>query len=94
METGKLTYNAKKLLTEYNDKIVLPSIEDVIKNILFRKFIALKKQEIDEIVCQEIDVKMDNSISSAVAVALKNLESNGDVSHVSHGMWKCIIKKL
>ena len=94
MGSQKISYNARKLRMFYEDGTVLPSIEDVVKNILFRKGIVLKKQEIDELVCQEIDVKMDESISSAVAIALKKLESNGYVSHVSHGMWKCIIKKL
>ncbi len=72
----------------------LPSIEEIVRDILLNSDIELKKEEIDEAVRIEMSKKigfqlpLDDSLIGATSAALKKLQSQNIIKHSSHGYWK------
>lgn len=88
MNDSNTAYNAKMFRELTESGLRLPGIDEIVLNMLLSSNGILKKEEIDNYVCNKIQFPMDSSISGATSAALKNLESIGKVEHVSHGYWK------
>ncbi|QUH29613.1 hypothetical protein [Vallitalea guaymasensis] len=78
-------YQAKRMREEGDG---LPSIKEIVKEKLMNSDVELKKEQIDEQVCLIIKLSKDESISGATSTALRELESEGSIDHISHGYWK------
>lgn len=80
-------YQAQRMSEEMKGGSLL-DIKEIVQNKILSSDIAFKKEEIIEHVCRQIKLPIDIEISGAIGQALKKLESEGILDHVSQGYWK------
>lgn len=87
MGSSNTDYQAK-IVRESLNGVKLPSIKQIVKDIVLNSDTELKKEEMDEYVCRQIGFPMDESISGATSQALDKLKSENIAKNVSHGYWR------